>query len=132
MSYGLRVTKSGKDYDSTTPDDFYLHSDYPLLKVHASGTFTTAIDGSETITHNLGYKPFVMVFTQYVSTDGWGGVVLTDEYFQHDWFQPGAAVSFYGYTEVHDDKIEIDVGNTAVDPRPGEVDGFYYIFKDEV
>jgi len=131
MAYAIKVTKEGKDISSASLDDFYLHSSYPLLKVHSSGTFSTLIDGTKTIYHNLGYKPFALVFSQYVDDDGWGAPVLSDEYYQHDWYQAGATITFYGYTEIFTDRIEITAGNTNA-VRPGAVDGIYYIFKDEV
>ena len=79
MSNKFLVAKSGKSIYSNVLDDFYLHSDYPLLKVHSSGTFITLNDGTKTITHNLGYRPFVLVFSQFVDTDGLGTAVLTTE-----------------------------------------------------
>lgn len=133
MTQKIVVTKAGKDaISSTTPDDFYLDSNYPLLKVHAYGTFSTNIVGLATIEHNLGYKPFALVFSQYVDTDGMGTPILSDEYYQHDWFQAGATVNFYGYTQIFDDRLEITIGNTDDGGRPGVIDGFYYIFKDSV
>jgi len=85
MPNRIIITKQGKSVDSQVLDDFYLHSGYPLLKVHSSGTFTTLNDGTKTITHNLGYRPFVLVFSQFVDTDGVGNAVLSNEYYQHDW-----------------------------------------------
>lgn len=128
----LLVTKSGKPTSSTVLNDFYLHSDYPLLKVHDSGTFTTLNDGTRTINHNLGYKPYVMVFSQFVDTDGLGTAILSTEYYQHDWIIEGASVNFFGYTKIYDDRIEIVTGNTDVVTWAGGTDGIYYIFKDEL
>lgn len=131
MSNKILVTKTGKNaLDSTSLDDFYLHSDYPLLKVHASGTFSTNILGEITITHNLGYKPFVLVFSQFVDTDGLGSPVLSTEYYQHDWTILGATVFFTGMTRIYDNTVEIEATNTDV-IRSGAVDGIYYIFKEE-
>jgi len=131
MAQGMKITKAGKAIDSAVLDDFYLHTSYPLLKVHSSGTFSTLIDGTRTISHNLGYKPFVLVFSEYVNDDGSGGVVLTSDYYQHDWYQGGATITFFGYTKIFTDRIEITIGNTN-SVTPGAVDGIYYIFKDEV
>jgi hypothetical protein len=132
MTQKILVSKPGKDaLVSTTPDDFYLHSDYPLLKVHASGTFVTLNDGTKTITHSLGYRPFAIVFSQFVDTDGVGGAVKSTEYYQHDWIIDGASVTFEGITKIYANTVEISVGNTDV-PVPGQVNGIYYIFKDEI
>ena len=132
MAQGMRVSKSGKDaLTSVILDDFLIHSDFPLLKVHASGTFSTLNDGTKTITHNLGYRPFVLVFSQFVDTDGLGGAIKSTQYFQHDWNIDGATVTFFGYTKIYDNTIDIVVGNTDV-VTPGAVNGIYYIFKDEI
>lgn len=132
MTQKILVSKSGKNaLTSTTPDDFYLHSDYPLLKVHASGTFVTNNLGEKTITHNLGYRPFAMVFSQFVNTNGAGVAVKSTEYYQHDWRIDGATVTFEGYTKIYANDIRITIGNTDV-AVPGAVNGIYYIFKDEV
>jgi len=129
MAIGIKVSKPGKDTSSSTPDDFYMDSQYPLLKVHASGSFSTGITGLKTITHNLGYIPYVLVFSQYVGWDG--SAVITNEYYQHDWLQEGATITFFGQTKIYSDRIEIEIGNTN-EVRPGAIDGFYYIFKDEI
>lgn len=133
MAQKILVSKPTKNaLTATSPDDFYLHSDYPLLKVHASGTFTTLNDGTKVITHNLGYIPFAIVFSQFVDTDGLGTAVLSDEFYQHDWIIEGATVEFFGYTEIRENTIEIYTGNTDVTTWAGGTDGIYYIFKDEI
>lgn len=123
-----RITKPGKDTSSTLLDDFYLHSDYPLLKVHSFGTFTTNIIGEATITHNLGYKPFFIVSSQLIDPDS----IKSTDYYQHDWvnISPTAFGYYEGSTEVTDTQLQIFVGNFEV--RPGTVTGFYYILIDEV
>jgi len=132
MARKILITKPGKSVFSTLLDDFYLHSDYPLLKVHSSGTFNTLNNGTKTITHNLGYRPFVLVFTQFVNTNGSGVAVLSTEYYQHDWNIDGATVTFFGYTKIYANKIDIVTGNTDVTTWAGGTNGIYYIFKDEI
>lgn len=132
--FGLKVSKPGIDVISaTSPNDFYLHSMFPLLKVHSFGTFTFAVStGGTTINHNLGYKPFVLVFSKLVDYDyGVGSLILTDEYYQHDWAIVGASKEWWGRTEIFDNKIEIAVGQTDAFHPVSQVTGFYYIFKDE-
>jgi hypothetical protein len=132
MTKIIKVSKPTKDVlTSTSLDDLYLHSSYPLLKVHAFGSFNTNILGGITITHNLGYIPYVLVFSQFVYDDGAGIPVLTSEYYQHDWLITGATVEYWGWTKIYSNKIVIDISNTLI-VRPGVVKGFYYIFKDEV
>ena len=133
MAQKILVSKPTKNaLTATSPDDFYMHSDYPLLKVHASGVFTTLNDGTKTITHNLGYIPFAIVFSQFVDTDGAGVAVLSNEYYQHDWNIDGASFTFFGYTKIYANDMDIVTGNTDVVTWAGGTDGIYYIFKDEI
>jgi hypothetical protein len=134
---GIWVSKPGVDaLTDTSPNDFYLDSRYPMLKVHAYGTFSNLSPGDVlTINHNLDYKPYVLVFSQRINYDY---DTLTPsrstEYYQHDWIQEGASAIWYGWTKIYKNKIEISVGQTDadVDPSTPHVSGFYYIFKDEV
>jgi len=128
----MRITKEGRDViNSNYLDDFFFDSDYPLLKVHDYGSFTTGITGLKEIAHTLGYIPYAMVFSQYLENDGGGGVTITDEYYQHDWFLRGASYYSYGYTKIYDDKLDIVIENINT-PTPGTINGFYYIFVEEV
>lgn len=128
----MRITKEGKDViKSNYLDDYFFDSNYPLLKVYDYNTFTTLIDGTKEISHDLGYVPYAMVFSQYLEDNGGGGVNITDEYYQHDWFLNGATYYTYGYTKIYADKLDIHVENINT-PTPGTIDGFYYIFIEEV
>jgi len=130
MAIKMLVSKPGKDVlTSNSPDDFYLHSDYPLLKVHSYGTFSFNVAiGQTTVYHNLGYRPYVLVFSQAVLDDS-GNV--SSEYYQHDWTISGATVMWLGETRIYTDRIVIGVEQSNA-ARGGTVYGFYYIFKDEV
>lgn len=129
MAIKLLISKPTKNaLTATSPDDFYLHSDYPLVKVHASGTFTIDSDGGsvlQTITHNLGYFAWAIVFSQLVELDG----TVSDEYYQHDWSILTTGL-IYGKTDLKTNTIEIRVGAPVNGDR--DVYGFYYIFKEEV
>lgn len=129
MTIALKISKPTKNVlTATSLDDFYLHSDYPLLKVHAFGTFSFAVALEETtIVHDLGYKPFVLVFSKAVINDA--GSVSTELY-QHDWFVGGATVFWWGQTKIYDGKIVIRVGESNAFSG-GTVTGFYYIFKEQ-
>ena len=133
MAQKILITKPTVNVlTATSPNDFYLSSDFPLLKVHASGTFATNILGTKTITHSLGYRPFVLVFSEQVDTFiESAGVSNPGVFYQHGWITQGATVTFWGYTKIYANTIEIDIGNTNV-TRPGVVNGIYYIFKDEM
>jgi hypothetical protein len=126
----MRVSKPEKDVlTSTSPDDFYLDSNYPLLKIHSFGTFSFAINSERTtIVHNLGYRPYVLVFSKYVNSSS----SVSNELYQHDWFVGGASASWWGYTKIYSNKIVIEVGQTLASSPVTQITGFYYIFKDEV
>lgn len=127
----LRVSKPGHDAtQGTVPNNFYLDTNYPLLKVHSSGTFS--MQSGTTIQHDLGYHPFVLVFSQFVD-DNLGAPVISTQYYQHDWHLIGATKEVIGETKIFTDRIEIDVYNTNA-PLAGtqRVNGFYYIFKDPI
>jgi len=131
MTQVFRVSKPGIDVTSgTIPNNFYLTTEYPLFKVHAFGTFS--ITSGTTITHNLGYYPFVLTFSQFVDNNA-GFASITPEYYQHDWYIKGATQFWEGWTKIYDDKIEINVGQSNA-PLMGtqRVAGFYYIFKDPI
>ena len=112
-------------------------SKYPSWKVNAEGSGTVTITSGNTVgytqtAHSLGYRPFVIVFSEFVDSDSLGaGVSNPGIYYQHDWRIDGATVTFEGYTKIYANKIDIFVGmgNNA---RPGVVNGIYYIFKDEL
>jgi len=132
--FGFKLSKPGVDVQvATSPNDFYLHSMFPLLKVHSFGTFSFAINsGSKTITHNLGYKPFVLVFSQLVDYNySTMALSVSSEYYQHDWAIQGASKEWWGRTEIFDNSIDIIVGQTDAFSPVTQVAGFYYIFKDE-
>ena len=71
MAYGIKVSKPGVDVLTAGVKDLYLDTSYPILKVKASGTGSLSIsDGgsdSDTITHNLGYIPKVLVYGEFYS-----------------------------------------------------------------
>ena len=129
MAYKILVSKPTKNVLTvTSPDDFYLHSDYPLVKVHTSGTFSIDSDSGsvlKVITHNLGYYAYAIVFSQLVEEDG----TVTDEYYQHDW-DILLVNEIFGYTDIKENTLEIRVGGPVNGDR--DVLGFYYIFKEEI
>lgn len=130
MAIKILVSKPTKNVlTATSPDDFYLHSDYPLLKIHSFGTFSFAVAlESITITHSLGYRPYTLVFSTAVINDA-GDV--SAEMYQHDWFVGGASVMWWGQTRIYINTLIIRVGESNA-AKGGMVTGFYYIFKDEV
>lgn len=130
MAIKILISKPTKNaLTATSPDDFYLHSDYPLLKVHAYGTFSfSVVSESKTIAHTLGYIPFALVFSQAVINDD-GDV--SNEFYQHDWFIGGISVFWWGTTKIYDNKLVVTVGQTNA-IFGGTINGFYYIFKEQI
>ncbi len=123
MAQKLLLTKPNINFGTaTSPDNFYLHSDYPMLKVHSTGNFAFHTDvGSVTITHNLGYRPFVLVYSQ----SGASGTT----YKQHDFgYFPIDGPAIFGYTLVFSDRIVPSVINNL---DAGTINGFYYIFAQD-
>ena len=62
--YKLKVSKDGKDINSTDPRDFSIHSDYRSPMIHKTGFGEGGgLEGTDiTITHNLGYEPFFLIY----------------------------------------------------------------------
>ena len=61
----IRVALPGYDaLTDTNPDHFALYSDedWVLIKEFTRGTIAIAGSSSETITHDLGYIPFISVY----------------------------------------------------------------------
>jgi hypothetical protein len=77
-NYGLKVSNPGKDVGSETPEDLIFNSVYSTVKVvqePADGVYyTVTIDASSsvviTITHNLGFAPLVLLFTELKPNSG--------------------------------------------------------------
>jgi hypothetical protein len=71
-NWGIKVTKDGKGVSSTTPEDYIFNSlygsvktaqeppnkEYQTVDVPAGGSATV------TITHNLGFPPLVLLFSE--------------------------------------------------------------------
>lgn len=132
MAQVFKVSKPGQDVTvGTVPNNFYLDTNYPLLKVHSSGTFNTNVALFPlTVNHNLGYYPFVLVFSQFLDSNG-GTPVVSTEYYQHDWVLRGVSAEWIGQTRIFTDKIQINVAQTDI-ASGTSIKGFYYIFKDPI
>lgn len=99
----------------TNPDHFALYSDqdWILIKEKARGSVSISGGGSSTISHNLGYIPFVLVFSngslsEWISLIGnsWSG---SDGYFDVD------TSNLYIYNTI-----------------AGGITAKYYIFYDQI
>jgi len=125
--YGIKISKAGYDVKTAADKDLILTSKYPVLKVlmQGSGTVTVADDGginngTDTITHSLGYKPMCLL---YCDTEAAGG--------------DRAIVPARNYLFGSSAELTMDIGtNTVVlsvfdGPDEGEYDYYYYIFYDQ-
>lgn len=106
-NWGIRVSQKGYDAQTASDSQLLFSSSWPLLKIEAQGAFTTSlVENSATVySHNLGYKPFFMIFE---TTDGKNrvatglldgdrfGVNTTELKFFGSTLRTGAA-SFYYY-----------------------------------
>lgn len=74
-SYTIRVSLAGYNaLTDTNPDHFALYTDedWILIKEYTRGTSTVNYNATGTITHNLGYIPFVSVWYQdELDTNQW-------------------------------------------------------------
>jgi hypothetical protein len=76
--FGLVVSLPGKDISSTDKRDFCIRSDVRQLMIHKTG-YTTTPSATETITHNLGYKPMYWIFHENTERNSAGQWSLSQE-----------------------------------------------------
>jgi len=121
MTQTVRVTLAGSDaLTETDPDKFALYADddWVLIKEHSRGVGTDATYGSTTtITHSLGYFPFVMV---------WGENVAGDLVF---------GLQTYSFSAYNKWVVQMFVNSfdvTQLIENPSTKDFWYYIFYDQV
>lgn len=67
--FGIKVSKPNNNVFTAGKGDLFVDTTYPILKIKASGTGSLSVsDGgsdSDTIAHDLGYVPRVLVYGQY-------------------------------------------------------------------
>ena len=129
---GIKVSKEGKNALTAGIKDLLLDTSYPLLKVKASGSGTLSIsDGtvdSDTISHNLGYVPNVMVYGQTYSVNGG---IKNSRYIRYPYRESiSTYTSEFGYT-VTTTQLIISGGFYDESSNSDTFDYFYYIFYDE-
>lgn len=104
--YGLRASQKGYDVQEASDSQLLFSSSWPLLKIEQQGSFNTNdVTVAETVyTHNLGYKPFFII---YETTDGTSryatplfdgtqfGVNTTELKFFGSYFRTGAKTFYY-------------------------------------
>lgn len=135
--WGAKVTKEGKDISSTTPEDYIFHSlygsvktakeppdkEYHTVNVPAGGSATV------TITHNLGFPPLVLLFSELNPDSGrWymGSMPMPSS------LDSGSGISLDGsgtsLTYVDDTYLKITYWNSSGSQKT--VKYYYFIFGD--
>jgi len=69
MPTGIKVSQAGHGVGTATDDLLIVNDEYPIFKVKEEGDGTLTLPlgdltASETITHNLGHKSAVLIYTQ--------------------------------------------------------------------
>lgn len=121
--YGLKVSKSGSSVLTATDENTSMTSKFNSFKVFAQGALQKAISPSSTFTvtvsHNLGYKPAFLVFSDSVVGGG--------KRFQVP-FNDGAA---YANSDATVDNSNLNIYiSTGGFSGTGNLDMYYYIFVD--
>jgi len=137
---GIKISKPNSDVLSTTENNLIFNSTYPALKVQSSGSGSVTLTGNQgmevLVEHNLGYKPFFLVWIDYGS--GYELVPLSyvdaNSYF----------IGYYGTTDTTQLELvaiveyvgEIDMWDEDWEypPAPGDktVDYAWVIFYDPI
>jgi len=61
--YGAKVSRKGYDVNSCSDNELLFSSEWPLLKLHSTGTYSVSDIGSVTLTtHGLGYYPMYTIY----------------------------------------------------------------------
>lgn len=132
MAYGIKVSKPGVDVLTAGVKDLYLDTSYPILKVKASGTGSLSIsDGgsdSDTITHNLGYIPKVLVYGEFYSVYSGAKSAYYRRYPISEFLS--TYTSNFGYT-ISSTQLTISGSFWDELAYSGTFNYFYYLFYDE-
>ena len=132
MEYGIKISKPTKDALTVGVKDLLLDTNYPLLKIKATGTGTLSVANNggdtDTITHNLGYTPRVLIYGQ-VHVLG-AGKVATYRKYPYKRTQVGIYSSSFTY-EITTTQLKISGGFYDEGYGTETFDYFYYLFYDE-
>jgi len=124
MSYGIKISKSGKDVRTVDTVDLSMTSEYKSLKGAQEGSWSQAVTSGGgpytiTIAHNLGYVPS---FRVYGETNPASGI-----YYQTPVYPGLSGCSLYTYVDATNVYVEI---YTTATSGNGTLNGYYYIFED--
>lgn len=74
MTYGIKVTKEGKETSSSVATDFIMNSDWATIKVLMSGPTSASVNAysstSVTGTTSAGFYPLVMLYAELTPDSG--------------------------------------------------------------
>lgn len=126
MTQGIIITNPGVDAGTvSSPPDYILNTDYPLLKVktEGEGTITLGVGtsvGTVTITHDLGYRPTMWVYAdQYTAGSATGYRLRTNRQGNID-IEYGTASNNVVFRESSGTSSSRSIGY------------YYYVFYDQV
>lgn len=129
MSYGIRISEDGEDVKTCGDLKTVFNSKYALFKGAISGggtiTLTDAVEGTITITHNLGYIPITSV---RISPNAGNYIGLPCTNFG---FTPTEYISGYCYATATQLIIKLTNTNDAAGVQTRDVDYKYFIYKDK-
>lgn len=134
--YRFKIPKIG--YSHSSPDEkMILHSGFPLLKLKTvgEGTLSKPIDEStitDEVAHNLGYKPIVYVFGNYLDETEYPDAITINRYKFFN-FKDTPGLQLWDYYRFYADTSKLYITfttNSYIGSAVG-LDYFYYIFYDE-
>lgn len=64
-SFVAKISRKGYDVNTCSDRELLFSSEWPLLKIHSQGTVDLTADGQTIVTHNLGYNPMILLWTNY-------------------------------------------------------------------
>lgn len=129
--FGIKVSKPGNDVFTAGKGDLFVDTTYPMLKIKASGTGSLSVsDGtpdSDTIAHDLGYVPKVLVYGEYY--DVYAGA-KSSNYVRYPIEQLFVTNTSAFYYTIDTEDLIIYGGFDDFSGNSGTFSYFYYIFYD--
>jgi len=133
MTTVFKLAKAGKSVGSTNPEDFIFHSEYASVKIvqqnedeeYDTATVPASSYVDVTITHNLGFIPMVMLYTEPTPSSGrW--------YMGCAYYTPATEDTYVtadgDYTYVDDTYFKFRIYNNTSSQKI--VKYYFYIFGD--
>jgi len=71
MSYVFKIAKAGYDAKTANPENLILSSELNHLKTASSGSISRTGNGTNSISHGLGYKPLCIAYFRLDSGSTW-------------------------------------------------------------